>query len=96
MQTQKKKKNTSYHITNSDPGHTRLKQQLEKKFKITFVSPFKKSDEKEKEKGNYNINCKAFCVARKRIKQVNISLFDNPLLELFFEFSFNLSKKMLS
>ena len=43
-------KHTAYHINNSDPGHTDLKQQLEKNMKITFTSPSKKTTEKEKEK----------------------------------------------
>ena len=41
---------------------------MEKKLKITFASPFKKSDEKENEKKNWNGNFKAFSVTRKRKK----------------------------
>ena len=41
-------KHTAYHIINSDPGHTRSKQQLDKTLKITFASLSRKSDEKEK------------------------------------------------
>ena len=51
--------NTAY-INNSDPGLTRIKQQVEKNLKITFASPSRKSEEKEKEKKNWNGNCKAF------------------------------------
>ena len=40
---------TTYHINKSNPGHTRLKQQLEKNLKITFASPFKNVVEKKKE-----------------------------------------------
>ena len=41
----------AYNIYN-DPGQTRSKQQLEKYLKITFASPSKSTDEKEKEKKN--------------------------------------------
>ena len=41
-------KHTAYHINNSDPGDTRLKQQMEKNLKITFASQSKNDDEKEK------------------------------------------------
>ena len=41
-------KHTAYHIINSDPGHTRSKQQLDKTLKITFASLSRKSDQKEK------------------------------------------------
>ena len=44
------RKHTSYHINNSDPGHTRLKQQLEKNFKTTFTSTSKNALEKNEEK----------------------------------------------
>ena len=40
---------TAY-INNSDPGHSSLKQQLEKNLKIIFDSPFRKSIEKQKVK----------------------------------------------
>ena len=43
-------KNTVYHIINSDPGHMRSKQQLDKTLKITFASLPSESDEKEKKK----------------------------------------------
>ena len=43
-------KHIVYHINNSDPGYTRLKQQLEKNLKITFTSPSKNTTKKEKEK----------------------------------------------
>ena len=43
-------KHTAYHINNSDPGHVRLKYQLEKNLKIILASPSKKGDDKEKEK----------------------------------------------
>ena len=43
-------KHTAYHIINSDPGHTRSKQQLDKTLEITFASLSKSTDEKEKEK----------------------------------------------
>ena len=35
---------------NSDPGHTRSKQELDKTLKITFISLSKSTDEKENEK----------------------------------------------
>ena len=41
-----------YNISNSDPGRTRLKQQLGKKITTSFVSLFKKGEEKVKEKEN--------------------------------------------
>ena len=43
-------KYTAYHIVNSDPGHTRSKQQLDKTLKIIFASVSKSTDEKGKEK----------------------------------------------
>ena len=43
-------KHIAYHINNSDPGYTRLKQQLEKNLKINFTSPSKNTTKKEKEK----------------------------------------------
>ena len=43
-------KHTAYHIINSDPGHTRSKQQLDKTLEITFASLSRKSDEKEEKK----------------------------------------------
>ena len=43
-------KDTAYHIINTDPGHTRSKQQLDKSLKTTFASLSRKSDEKEKKK----------------------------------------------
>ena len=42
-------KYTAYHIVNSDPGHTRSKQQLDKTLKIIFASVSKSTDEKGKE-----------------------------------------------
>ena len=45
-------KYTTYHINNSGPCCTCLKQQLEENLKVTSASPFRKSDEKEKEKKN--------------------------------------------
>ena len=41
-------KHTTYHSINSDPVHTRSKRQLDKNLKITFTSPSKSTDEKEK------------------------------------------------
>ena len=40
----------AYHFINSDPGHTRSKQQLDKTSKINFASLPRKSDKKEKKK----------------------------------------------
>ena len=40
----------TYQVINSNPGHTRSKQQLNKNFKITFASPSKSTGEMEKEK----------------------------------------------
>ena len=42
-------KYTTYHINKSGPCYTCLKQQLEENLKVTFASPSRKSDEKEKE-----------------------------------------------
>ena len=44
------RKHTAYHIINSDLGYTHSKQQLDKYLKITFATPSKTTDEKEKEK----------------------------------------------
>ena len=41
---------TAYHIDSSDPGHTRLEQQLHKNFKITFASPSRNTVEKNEKK----------------------------------------------
>ena len=38
------------YIINSDPGHMRSKQQLEKTLKVAFASLFRKSEEKGKTK----------------------------------------------
>ena len=38
----------AYHINNSDPGHTRLKEQLKKNLKITFINPSKNALEEKK------------------------------------------------
>ena len=40
-------KHTAYHIVNSDPGHKRSKQQLDKYLKKNFASSSKSTDEKE-------------------------------------------------
>ena len=56
----------AYHINKSDPGHTPLKQQLDKNLKINLFSSYKTTVEKEKED---NDNCQAFCVACKRRKK---------------------------
>ena len=45
-------KHTAYHIINSNPGHTRSKQQRDKTSKITFASLSRKSDQKEKKMKN--------------------------------------------
>ena len=50
-------KHMAYHIKDSDPGHTRCQQQLDKNLKITFASPSGKTIEKRKEN---NGNCKTF------------------------------------
>ena len=42
-------KHAACHINNSDPSHTRLKQQLDKNLKITFASPSKSAEEKKKD-----------------------------------------------
>ena len=39
----------AHDIINSDPGHTRSRQQLDKYLKITFASPSKSTDERERE-----------------------------------------------
>ena len=60
-------KHTAYHIINSDPGHTRSEQQLNKTLKITVANLSRKSDEKgKKKKKKLEWQCKAFCVSRKR------------------------------
>ena len=38
--------------------------------KKLFGGPSRKSDDKEKKKKNWNGNCKAFCVKRKRNKNI--------------------------
>lgn len=43
-------KHKGYLINNFDPAQTYLKQQLEKNFKITFASSFKKGGKKKKER----------------------------------------------
>ena len=58
-----------YHINNSDPGHTRLRQQLEKNLKITFASPSKNAVEKKKEKKIMAI-AKLFALHANTINQV--------------------------
>ena len=52
-------------MNNSDPGHTGLKQQLDKSLKITFTSPSKKAVESKKENDG---NFKACCNTRKHNK----------------------------
>ena len=59
-------KHMADHINNSNSGHTRLKQQLDKNLKITFASPSKNAVEKIKKENNGH--CKAFYVTRKRNK----------------------------
>ena len=54
-------KHMAYHINNSNPGHTCLKQQLEQNLKIAFASLFKKKEKEKKYKGN----CKAFYITHK-------------------------------
>ena len=41
-------KHTAYHIINSDPGHTRSKQQLEKNFENNFCQSVQEKEKKEK------------------------------------------------
>ena len=53
-------KHTAYHIINSDPGHTRSKQQLDKTLKITFASLSRKSEEKEKKKNKLEWQLQSF------------------------------------
>ena len=52
-------KHIAYHIIDSDPGHTRSKQQLDKNFKITFTRPSKNTAEKENKNntGKYKALC---------------------------------------
>ena len=59
------------YIINSNTGHTRSNQQLDKYFKITFAGPPKSTEEKEKKKEKKKGNCKAFSVTHKRNKQIN-------------------------
>ena len=47
-------KHTAYHIIDSDPGHMRSKQQLNKTLKITFASLSRNGDENEKKKKKKN------------------------------------------
>ena len=42
-------KHAAYHINNSSPGHTRLKQQSDENLKITFASPAKNAVQKKRE-----------------------------------------------
>ena len=60
-------KHTAYHIINSDPGHTRSKQELDKTLKLTFVSLSKSTDEKEKAEKKKG-NCKVLWITRKHNK----------------------------
>ena len=53
-------KYTAYHIINSDPGHTRSKQQLDKTLKITFASLSRKNEEKEKKKNKLEWQLQSF------------------------------------
>ena len=41
----------AHNIPYSDPGHTRLKQKLEKKIKITFLLVYSKKATRKKKKG---------------------------------------------
>ena len=58
----------AYHIDNSDPGHARLKQQLENNVKITFVISFKNAAEKKKEKKIMAV-AKVFVLHEKAIRR---------------------------
>ena len=64
-------KHTAYHIINSDPCHTRSKQQLDKTLKITFVQKHWWEGEREKKKKG---NCKALCVTRKRKNKFSVKV----------------------
>ena len=64
-------KYTAYHIVNSDPGHTRPKQQLDKTLKIIFASVSKSTDEKGKHTKKRKTIAKRHALhtnAKKRIK----------------------------
>ena len=63
------------HINNSDPGHTRFKQKLEKNVKITFTSPSKNDNEKEKEKKNKMAIAKLFGLHANAKTQTTAKLF---------------------
>ena len=60
-------KHKAYHIINSDPGHMRSKQQLDKYWKITFASPSKILFRRRKRKRN--AIAKPYTLKRKRKKQ---------------------------
>ena len=51
----------AYYTINSDPGHTHLKPQQEKNFKINFASPSEKDDEKKKSR-NRKATAKSFAL----------------------------------
>ena len=68
-------KHTAYHIVNSDPGHTRSKQQLDKTLKITFASLSKSTDEKEKEKKKRKAIAKRYALHANAIKHFNLISF---------------------
>ena len=68
-------KHMAYHIINSDPGHTRWKQRWDKYVKITFASPSKSIDEKEKEKKKTKFIAKRFALhANTIIKIINSNM----------------------
>ena len=56
-------KSHGYHVINSDHGHTRSKQQLDKNLKL--VRPKAQMTKEKKKKSN----CKAFCFTHKYNKQ---------------------------
>ena len=51
----------AYCTSNSDPGHTHLKQQHEKNSKINFASPSEKDDEKKNSR-NRKATAKSFAL----------------------------------
>ena len=63
----------AYHIINSDLGHTCSKQQLDKTWKITFDSLFRKSDERERKKKTRMTIAKLFAF----YANANIQLLDD-------------------
>ena len=74
---------TAHHIVNSDPGHTRSKQQLNKTLKVTFASLSKSTDKKEKEKKKRKAIAKRYALhanAMTKNKKIALGVIVKPSL----------------